>query len=133
MTSRKAVITAAEPQLFVRDLMTACDFYTGKLAFSVAFTYGEPPFYAQVKRDQARLNLRCVDSPVLDPALRDTEQLLSAAMTVGTGAELEQLFFEFQSAGVPVFQTLRNEPWGAKDFIIKDPDGNLLLFTGPAD
>jgi hypothetical protein len=31
------------------------------------------------------------------------------------------------------FQTLRKEPWGAKTFIVKDPDGNLLLFSGPAD
>ncbi len=23
--------------------------------------------------------------------------------------------------------------WGAKDFIVKDPDGNLLLFAGPAE
>jgi hypothetical protein len=31
------------------------------------------------------------------------------------------------------FQTLRREPWGARDFILRDPDGNLLLFAGPAD
>ena len=131
--SPKAVITAAEPQLFVRDVMASCVFYTGKLGFSVAFTYGEPPFYAQVKRDQARLNLRCVDHPVVDPALRDAEQLLSAAMTVARGDELKQLFLEFQSAGVTIFQTLKKEPWGARNFIIKDLDGNLLLFAGPAD
>ena len=40
---------------------------------------------------------------------------------------------EFQAAGVPFFQTLRREPWGAKTFIVKDPDGNLLLFAGPAE
>jgi hypothetical protein len=28
---------------------------------------------------------------------------------------------------------LRKEPWGAETFIVKDPDGNLLLFAGPAD
>jgi catechol 2,3-dioxygenase-like lactoylglutathione lyase family enzyme len=131
--SRTAVITAAEPQLFVRDIMASCDFYTGKLGFSVAFTYGEPPFYAQVKRDQAQLNLRCVDRPVIDPALRDAEQLLSAALTVASGDELKQLFLEFQSAGVAFFQTLKKQPWGARNFIIKDLDGNLLLFAGPDD
>jgi hypothetical protein len=30
-------------------------------------------------------------------------------------------------------QPLQREPWGAKTFIVKDPDGNLLLFAGPAD
>ena len=66
MTSGKAVITAAEPQLFVADIKSSCDFFTSKLGFAVVFTYGEPPFYAQVVRDGARLNLRHVDRPVID-------------------------------------------------------------------
>src|SRR5262249_7339144 len=97
------------------------------------FTYGEPPFYAQVKRDRALLNLKCVDYPVIDPALRDRQSLLSVDMGVDTHEEINQLFLEFQAAGITFFQTLRKEPWGAKTFIVKDPDGNLLLFAGPAD
>jgi len=103
------------------------------MGFSIVFVYGEPPFYAQVRRDRALLNLRHVDRPVIDPALRDRESLLSADMGVETNDEIKQLFLEFQSAGVTFFQTLRREPWGAKTFIVKDPDGNLLLFAGPAD
>jgi len=129
----KAVISAAEPQLFVADIKASCDFFTGKLGFTVAFTYGEPPFYAQVVRDGARLNLRCVETAVIDPGLRDREQLLAASLTVATVEEIKQLFLEFQAAGVTLFQTLRREPWGARDFILKDPDGNLLLFAGPAE
>ena len=72
-TSAAAVITAAEPQLFVADIKTSCDFFTGKLGFTVVFTYGEPPFYAQVARDAARINLRCVAKPPIDPELRDRE------------------------------------------------------------
>jgi catechol 2,3-dioxygenase-like lactoylglutathione lyase family enzyme len=131
--SAQAVIAAAEPQLFVADISSSCDFFTGKLGFAVAFTYGEPPFYAQVMRDGARINLRCVAQPAIDPALRDREQLLSASLTVATADEIERLFLEFQAAGATFFQTLRHEPWGARDFIVRDPDGNLLLFAGPAE
>jgi catechol 2,3-dioxygenase-like lactoylglutathione lyase family enzyme len=132
-TPSKAVITAAEPELFVADIAASLDFFTRKLDFAIAFTYGEPPFYAQVKRDAARLNLKHVDAPVIDPALRDREELLSAAMTVGSADEIKQLFLEFQSADVAFFQTLKTQPWGARNFIVKDPDGNLLLFAGPAE
>jgi uncharacterized glyoxalase superfamily protein PhnB len=97
------------------------------------FEYGEPPFYSQVKRDGARLNLRRLHSPVIDPEIRDREELLSASMTVDTANEIKQLFLEFQSASVTFFQTLKKQPWGARNFIVKDPDGNLLLFAGPAD
>jgi catechol 2,3-dioxygenase-like lactoylglutathione lyase family enzyme len=131
--SIKAVIAGAEPQLFVADIKASCEFFTGKLGFAVAFTYGEPPLYAQVRRNGARLNLRHVDRPVIDAALRDREELLSASLTVATAEEIEALFAEFQTAGVTFFQTLKREPWGAKDFIVRDPDGNLLLFAGPAE
>ena len=132
-TSSRAVLTAAEPQLFVADIKVSCDFFVQKLGFSIGFVYGEPPFYGQVVRDGARLNLRCVDRPVIDPELRDRESLLSAALTVGTADAIKTLFLEYQAAGVVLHQTLKKEPWGAKTFIVKDPDGNLLLFAGPAD
>ena len=131
--STKAVIAGAEPQLFVADIQSSCDFFAGKLGFAIAFTYGEPPFYAQVMRDGGRLNLRCVERPVIDAGLRDREELLSASLTVATAEAIKALFLEFQGAGVTFFQTLKREPWGARNFIVKDPDGNLLLFAGPAE
>jgi uncharacterized glyoxalase superfamily protein PhnB len=129
----KAVLIAAEPQLFVADIKASCDFFIQKLGFAVAFVYGDPPFYGQVKRDAAALNLRCVDRPVVDPVLREREHLLSAALTVATSAEIEQLYAEFQAAGVAFHQPLERQDWGAKNFVISDPDGNLLLFAGPAE
>ncbi len=128
----RPVIAATAAQLFVSDIQASCDFFQQKLGFSVVFVYGDPPFYAQVRRDNGLLNLRCVDHPVIDPQLRDRESLLSADLGVMTEEEMKQLFIEFQAAGVTFFQALRKEPWGAKTFIVKDPDGNLLLFAGPA-
>jgi catechol 2,3-dioxygenase-like lactoylglutathione lyase family enzyme len=129
----KAVITAAEPQLFVTDIMASCAFFASKLGFTVAFTYGEPPYYAQVKRDGARINLRCVEHPAIDSGLRDREQLLAASLTVASAEEIKTLFLEFQAAGASFFEMPRRQPWGTINFTIKDPDGNLLLFAGPAD
>jgi catechol 2,3-dioxygenase-like lactoylglutathione lyase family enzyme len=131
-TPATPVLVAAEPQLFVADIKASCDFFTRRLGFAIVFVYGEPPFYAQVKRDGARLNLRCVDAPLIDSALRERESLLSASISVATADEIKMLFLELQSAGVAFHQTLKTEPWGARDFIVKDPDGNLLLFAGPA-
>jgi catechol 2,3-dioxygenase-like lactoylglutathione lyase family enzyme len=121
------VLLRAEPQLFVSDIGASCEFYAGKLGFSVVFTYGEPPFYGQVARDGVRLNFRCVSSPVVDPRLRDEEELLAASITL---EDAKSLFLEYQAAGVTFRQTLRTEPWGARTFIVRDPDGNLLLFSG---
>jgi len=129
----RPIISATAAELFVSDIKTSCDFFTQKLGFSIVFVYGEPPFYAQVKRDRGILNLKHMDAPVIDTELRDRESLLSADLGLDTAEEIKQLYLEFQAAGVTFAQTLKREPWGAKTFIVKDPDGNLLLFAGPAD
>ncbi len=126
-----SVIMAAEPQLFVSDMDIARDFYVRKLGFQVAFSYGEPLFYAQIVRDGARLNLRCVSGPVFDSRFRARERdALSATLTLD---DAKPLFLEFQKADVAFHQTLRTEPWGARTFIVQDPDGNLIAFAGGAD
>lgn len=129
----KAVITSAEPQLLVADIDRSCEFFCKKLGFSLVFSYGRPAYYAQVARDAAHLNLRSVEPSMIDPLARSREELLSASITVATAPEIKMLFLEFQSAGVPFHQKLKSQPWGARNFIVKDPDGNLLLFAGPAN
>ena len=132
-TSTRPSIAATAAQVFVADIKASCDFFVEKLGFSIVFVYGEPPFFAQVKRDRGLINLRHVDRPVIDPVLHDRESLLSSDMGVDTSEEIKQLYLEFQAKGVTFDQTLRKEPWGARTFIVKDPDGNLLLFAGPAE
>jgi catechol 2,3-dioxygenase-like lactoylglutathione lyase family enzyme len=131
--SIKPRLVAAEPQLFVADVSASCAFFKDKLGFSIVFTYGEPPYYAQVKRDDAALNLRCVEGRAIDPGLRDREELLSASITVATSGEITQLARDFQQAGVGFAQALAKKPWGALDFIVREIDGNLILFAGPAE
>ncbi len=129
----KATIVSAEPQLLVTDIQRSCEFFRKKLGFSLVFSYGRPPYYAQVGRDAARLNLRCIERPLIESTALDRDELLSASMTVATADEIKLLFLEFQSAGAAFHQTLKKQPWGARNFVVKDPDGNLLLFAGPAN
>ena len=122
----RAVLRAATPQLFVGDMTRSCDFFARKLGFTVIFRHGEPAFYGQVGRDGARLNLRHVDVPLIDQTLREREDYLSAAIEVDDAA---RLYAEFDAAGALFHQQLKQESWGATTFIVKDPDGNLLLFA----
>lgn len=121
-------ILASEPQIFVSDVEAAFAFYVRKLGFKIVLSYGEPPFWAQVARDGGRLNLRMVSGPVFDSGFRSREpDAISATLTLD---DAEPLFLEFQRAGVAFHQTLRTEPWGARTFIVEDPDGNFLAFAG---
>jgi catechol 2,3-dioxygenase-like lactoylglutathione lyase family enzyme len=127
------VLIEAQPQLFVTDIAKSCAFFTSKLGFAVAFTYGDPPLYAQVWRDGAKLNLRHVDRPLADHALAARESYLAATIALGTADQVTRLFADFQAARVEFQQMLMQKPWGAIDFVVLDPDGNLLSFTAPSD
>lgn len=126
-------LIATEAHLFVADIKAACDFYRSRLGFIVAFVYGDPPFCGQVTRGHAHLNLRLVREPVFAGDVREREQLLSATITLATADEIKQLFSTYRAANVPFQQTLEKQPWGAMTFIVRDPDGNLVLFAGPDD
>jgi catechol 2,3-dioxygenase-like lactoylglutathione lyase family enzyme len=125
------ILMNVEPHLFVTDFARSIAFFTDQLGFKVALTYGEPPFFGQVVRDAAILNLRHVDEPVLDRAKE--EELMSASILVSNA---RRLFDEFMARGVPFYRALGREPWqgeGQGSFIVEDPDGNLIGFGGRTD
>ncbi len=126
-TLSTSTLTSAEPQLFTLDMQRSLDFYQSILGFSVRFSYGDPPFYAQVFRDSAKLNLRLVHEPVVPPEVLIEHELLSASITV---ENIKELFLEFKVKSAEFFKPLSTEPWGARTMVVKDPDGNLILFAG---
>ncbi len=130
--STRPILNSVAAHLYVRDLDASTHHLTTKLGFAIDFVYGDPPFYGQVSRDQARLALRSMDESFFTDDIRRREELLSASITVATAHEIEELFLSYQAAGVTFHQPLKTEPWGAKTFIVSDPDGNLILFAGPA-
>jgi uncharacterized glyoxalase superfamily protein PhnB len=131
MLTYRPYFSAVEAQLYVTDFRRAVDFYVAKLGFTVAFMSGEPAHYGMVVRDNAKLCLRLVHEPVFVGDIRERQQLLSASITLTSAAELRQLYAAYQAAGVSFHQPLTTQPWGAQNFILRDPDGNLILFAGP--
>jgi len=116
---------AVEATLFVVDIQASCRYFEAVLGFATVFTYGEPPFFGQVARDGVPLNLRYVCEPVFVGDIREREDLLAAQVGVaGVGA----LYEAFKAAGATFHQGLERHPWGATDFVVKDPDGNLISF-----
>jgi uncharacterized glyoxalase superfamily protein PhnB len=86
-----------------------------------------------VARDGARLALRRVDRPILagiNAAMAAEPDMLAAALSVD---DVQALYQEFKASGALFQQALRTEAWGARTFIVRDLDGNLLLFAGSAD
>ncbi|QCI63535.1 bleomycin resistance protein [Phreatobacter stygius] len=121
-----ARLTAAHPQLFTTDMTRSCTFFTQQLGFSIGFLHGDPPFYGQVTRDGICLNLRHVDAMPFTGNIRETDHLLSAYVVV---SDVEALYAECRARGAGLHQPLTTQPWDTRDFVVRDPDGNLILFA----
>lgn len=104
------------PSLAVTDLVAATEFYTRKLGFKLAFTWGDPPTMAGVNLGRVQLFL---EQGTPGP------QGCSVYFVVGNADQL----FEFQRAnGVEILEPPDDRPYGLRDYTIKDLCGYRLTF-----
>ena len=97
--------------LAVSDVRTAVDFYTSKLGFWLAFTWGDPPTIAGVNLGQVQI--------FLEQGTPNPEGC-SVYFVVGNADEL----YEFQRAkGVEVVDPPGDRPWGLRDYSVRDLHG----------
>jgi catechol 2,3-dioxygenase-like lactoylglutathione lyase family enzyme len=118
-------IDDSRPNIYVTDMDRAVAFYRDRLGFKVLFLHGTPPFYGEVARDGARLALRHVDATPFIGDIRAREHLMAAFMPV---FDIDALYAELRAAGVDFHQELKKQPYGIRDFVVRDPDANLLAF-----
>ena len=77
------MLKGALPVVFVSNVQASAAFFRDKLGFAIEFLHGDPPFYASVSRDAARLHLRFVHEPVFAPGVREREDGLLSAFEIG--------------------------------------------------
>jgi catechol 2,3-dioxygenase-like lactoylglutathione lyase family enzyme len=119
-------LARAIPVVFVADVEASAMFYRDSLGFSIDFLHGEPPFYGSVSRDGASLHLKFVHEPVFTIGPQDRDAIIMAFVEVDN---IKALFAEYVAAGVTFSQRLQKEAWGGRDFIVRDPDGNMICFA----
>ena len=114
------------PILFVRDVTVSATFFQKKLGFEIDFLYSAPPFYGSVSRGEACLHLRCVHQPNFAELAAREVSLILATVEV---SDVQGLFEEFRARGIEFAQVPTKQPWGGTDFLVRDPDGNVISFV----
>jgi uncharacterized glyoxalase superfamily protein PhnB len=115
------------PQFLVADLQVAIDYYRDRLGFEQKIAWED--FYASVIRDGAEIHLKCAPGLAGEREHRRVNDHIDAMITV---ADAESLFEEISGRGALIHQTLETQPWGARDFIVLDPDGHIVCFAEDA-
>ena len=107
--------------LEVRDVVKSSAFYIEKLGFGGGNLWGEPPCFSIVGRGTVTVML---DQRRNDEALA-INQYWAAYIYVD---DVEGLLQEFRSRGVEAIRGPEDQPYGCRDFDIKDLDGHILAF-----
>ncbi len=104
------------PALAVTDIPAAVDFYTNKLGFTLAFTWGDPPTFAGVNLGKVQTFLQ---KGTPDP------KGCSVYFLVGDADQ----FYQFHRAnGVEVAQDIGDREYAIRDYVVRDLNGYYLSF-----
>jgi catechol 2,3-dioxygenase-like lactoylglutathione lyase family enzyme len=104
--------------LAVSDLAAAIDFYTGKLGFQLAFTWGEPPTFAGV-------NLGSVQMFLAKGKPTPSSETGAVYFLVG---DADQLYEFHRANGVYIAEAIDDRPYGIRDYSVRDLYGYSLVF-----
>jgi catechol 2,3-dioxygenase-like lactoylglutathione lyase family enzyme len=118
------MIRRIAPQFFTTNMPATLAYYQDKLGFRCLGTWGDPPFYAVMTREEHAIHFRCVEALTFDPE-KYAEEFLDAYVLV---EDAEGLHAEFAAKGVEFARGLGETPWGAREFVVRDCDGRLLCF-----
>jgi [ribosomal protein S5]-alanine N-acetyltransferase len=116
-----------QPILGVKDVRATAEFYRDMLGFEISFLYGTPPTYAGVRLGEwtmsgANIHISSADPP---PSPR------GLALTLNVGAGIDALHAAYKGRGVDVLGEVVRQPWGSREFAIRDCNGYVLRFGAP--
>ncbi len=115
-----ARLSRVAPEIPVSDLQQSIEYYEVKLGFRLAMITQDRR-YAIVERDDVALHLFEDGDPSRSPV----------GLHIFTH-DLDELHTELLRRGAQMLQQIIKQPWGNRDFRVRDRSGNEIKFTEPA-
>jgi uncharacterized glyoxalase superfamily protein PhnB len=104
------------PIFAVSDVAKSIAYFTEKLGFQDAFTWDDPPTFARVERDDARLFLS---------SARDSGQAPGAWVSIFL-PDVDALHREYVERGADIVSPPTDHPWQVREMRVQDLDGNVI-------
>ncbi len=118
-----AALTHSAPVLLVRDVAATVAHYRTVLGFGRERLYGEPPTFAIMARDRMHVMFRRAEDPAphdaVMPGLWDVYFWTDDA---------DGLFAELQANGAAIIYEPRDQDYGSRECVVRDPDGHHIAF-----
>jgi uncharacterized glyoxalase superfamily protein PhnB len=121
-----AQIHSTVPVINTDDIVKSLAYYQNVLGFTIDFTYGEPAVYAGVNSGKAELYFTY--NPDFVRILRE-EKFHSDVFIWVTDAD--NLYNLHLRNGAEIIEPISDRPWGARQYVVKEPNGYYLKFAQP--
>lgn len=116
------------PYFIVDDVVATAAYYRDKLGFHYERFWGEPPCFTIIHRSGAHIMLSQPEHPgsMRPNSTVDPEQTVWDAYVWIDSADA--LYQEFGQKGVTITQPICDQPYGCREFTIRDCNGYTLGF-----
>lgn len=104
----------------VDDAVATAEFYRDTLGFEIAFTWGDPPYYAIVARgDGVGIHLS---------EREDTSRRIQPCSVYIFVDDVDAVYEEYKTNGLEMFAPPEDQEYGMREFEVRDMNGHFLTF-----
>ncbi len=119
----KSIFKAVAPMLVVPDVMRAAESYRDSFGFTIAGSFGNPPVWAMVERDRARIMFGKGDVMCPNATLRP--EGLDVYIWV---LDLDALHEELIAKGANILEGPVKRVYDLREITVEDLNGYRLIF-----
>jgi predicted enzyme related to lactoylglutathione lyase len=112
----------ATPILPVLDFARAMAHYQQQLGFKKKWEWGEPVSFGCVERDDVSIFL----------SAEDTRGSPRTAIFIDV-RDVDALHREYLQNGAIIHEAPTDQPWGSREMVVEDPDGNRIRLATPSE
>lgn len=120
MSRDEQLFEDVSPVLPVDDLGAALAFYRDRLGFDDSFQWGEPPYYAIVKRGQG-VSIHLSER-------EDMSVEIQPRVVYVFVSDVDAVYEEYHARGLEMFSPPTNQDYGMREFEVRDNSGHFLIF-----
>lgn len=118
-------------ELLVDDINKSINFYKDILGFEVIDTVGEPIEWAKIHYGETELMMELYES-----AKEEFSSLPSKTFSTNlimlkyeNNEEIDSIYKKVKDNNIRIFNDLKETDYGTKEFVIMDPDSNILIIS----
>lgn len=122
---RRHQFHGVQPVLPVADVAVSAEYFRAVLGFEIDFLEGDPPVHGRIKKGDGSWG-----QPIYIHLSRAEPQAVhpSGELRIHVGHDLDGLFEEYRRLGVEVLFAPVSQPWGLREFAVRETNGHVLRF-----